>query len=155
MTLTASIVIFVTESSSAVPLQFLIIDDNSDSRFLLARTLLRKFPTAALMECCDDGIAATIAAAEKVDAIVIHRTGESTGLEMLPILRRVNANVPIVMVSGINRSAAAMKAGASYFLIYDEWLRIGTVVAGLLTFKNGASLQPFAQGDEQPRFATG
>jgi DNA-binding NtrC family response regulator len=138
-----------------VPLKFLIIDDNSDSRFLLAKTLLRKFPTAALIECGDDGTATTIAATEKLDAIVMHRTGEVTGLDMLPLLRRVSPDVPIVMVSGIDRSAAAMKAGATYFLIYDEWLRIGTVVAGLLTFKNGASLQPFAKGDEEPQLATG
>jgi hypothetical protein len=32
------------------------------------------------------------------------------------------------MVSGIDRSEAALAAGANAFLPYDEWLRIGTVV---------------------------
>jgi DNA-binding NtrC family response regulator len=125
-----------------VPLRkFLIIDDNADSRFLLAKTLLRKFPTGVLVECGDDTVARTVAATEKLDAIVIHRTRELSGLEMLPILREASPDLPIVMVSGIDRSTEAMAAGASYFLPYDEWLRLGTVVAGLMAFQTPPSSQ--------------
>jgi hypothetical protein len=46
------------------------------------------------------------------------------------------------MVSGLDRSAAALKAGATVFLNYDEWLRIGTIVANLLP------------GEEAPEAAT-
>jgi DNA-binding response OmpR family regulator len=133
-----------------MPRKFLIIDDNPDSRFLLNKTLVRKFSSAKIMECGDEGTALAIAATEKLDAIVIHRTAEMTGLDLLPRLRQICASVPIVMVSGIDRSAAALAAGANYFLLYDEWLRLGTVVAGLLAFRTG-SQNPFGTGEADPQ----
>src|SRR4051812_41811809 len=117
------------------PKKFLVIDDNADSRFLLTKTLMRKFPAAVLIECGDDGTAMSVAATERLDAIVIHRTGEITGVAMIPLLRQVAPEVPIVMVSGIDRSTEAVDAGATYFLHYDEWLRLGTVVSGILTMQ--------------------
>jgi DNA-binding NtrC family response regulator len=119
--------------------KFLIIDDNADSRFLLTKTLIRKFPTALLIECADTGTALIAAENEKPAAIVVHRTGETSGLDLIPLLRAANHRVPIVMVSGIDRTTEAMAAGATCFLNYDEWLRIGSVVAGLLTFANHAA----------------
>ncbi len=114
--------------------KFLVIDDNPDSRFLLTKTLIRKFPTALLIECADTGTSLLAAENENPAAIVVHRTGETPGLELIPKLRAANRRVPIVMVSGIDRTTEAMAAGATCFLNYDEWLRIGSVVAGLLTF---------------------
>jgi DNA-binding NtrC family response regulator len=136
------------------PPKFLIVDDNPDSRFLLSKTLMRKFPTAVLVECGDDGTAVAVAGGEKLDAIVVHRSGERSGLEMLPDFRRLNPDVPIVMVSGIDRSVEAAKAGATYFLLYDEWLRIGTVVAGLLEFSKPGSVPPFGTGEADPNLAS-
>jgi hypothetical protein len=37
-----------------------------------------------------------------------------------------------VMVSGIDRTDAALRAGATCFLNYDEWLRVGSLVTDLL-----------------------
>jgi cobyrinic acid a,c-diamide synthase len=51
---------------------------------------------------------------------------------LVRILRAIDANVPIVMVSGIDRRQTALAAGAYAFLHYDEGLRIGTVVIELL-----------------------
>ena len=50
------------------------------------------------------------------------------------------------MVSGIDRAAEAVAAGANLFLNYDEWLRIGTVVAELLA---GAQAE-IVTGDSAP-----
>mgnify|MGYP001573799336 CR=1 FL=1 len=61
-----------------------------------------------------------------------HRAVEIDGLTLIRFLRRVSPQVPIVMVSGIDRAAEAQEAGATCFLNYDEWLRIGTVMADLL-----------------------
>jgi hypothetical protein len=36
------------------------------------------------------------------------------------------------MVSGLDRTQTAIEAGATTFLSYDAWLRIGTVVAELV-----------------------
>lgn len=119
--------------------KFLIIDDNPDSRFLLTKTLMRKFPAALVIECADTGTALAAAETERPAAIVVHRTSETSGLELLPLLRHANRKAPIVMVSGIDRTTEAMEAGANYFLNYDEWLRIGSVVAGLMAFSDPAA----------------
>jgi CheY-like chemotaxis protein len=120
------------------PYKFLIVDDNADSRFLLVKTLLRKFPQAVLQETQDGESAMALARAENLDALVVHRAAEMDGLSLIRMLRQVNATVPIVMVSGIDRTKAAIEAGANTFLSYDAWLRIGTVVAELLASKESA-----------------
>jgi DNA-binding response OmpR family regulator len=112
--------------------QFLVVDDNPDSRFLLVKTLLRKFPQALMQECQDSDVAVTAARNPKLDAIVAHRATDVDGATLIRLLRQISPTVPIVMVSGLDRSAAALEAGANMFLNYDEWLRIGTVVGDLL-----------------------
>ena len=73
-----------------------------------------------------------------LSAIVSHRTWELSGAELVQKLREANSQVPIVMVSGIDRTGEAVAAGATRFLLYDEWLRIGTVVAELLNCDTAA-----------------
>ena len=51
------------------PLKFLVIDDNADSRFLLVKTLLRKFPTAVIHECQSSEAAFEMAKTEDLAAI--------------------------------------------------------------------------------------
>jgi CheY-like chemotaxis protein len=113
--------------------QFLVVDDNADSRFLLVKTLLRKFPQSLVQECQDSDIALVTARNPALDAIVAHRANDTDGPSLIRLLRQVNPQVPIVMVSGIDRTQAAAEAGASTFLSYDEWLRIGSVVAELIS----------------------
>ena len=108
--------------------EFLVIDDNRDSRFLLAKTLLRKFPDAILHECETSAAALAAVRTRPLAAIISHRTADTPGLDLLVELRALNRTVPIIMVSGIDRKAAALAAGADRFFLYDEWLRIGTVV---------------------------
>src|SRR3954469_8176409 len=103
--------------------KFLIIDDNPDSRFLLAKTLLRKFPAALMIECADTGTALLAAENERPAAVVVHRTLDTGGSQPVPLLRQASPKLPIVMVSGIDRTTESIAAGASYFLNYDEWLR--------------------------------
>ena len=121
------------------PYKFLIVDDNADSRFLLVKTLLRKFPQAILQETQDGESATALARTENLDAIIVHRAAEVDGLTLIRMLRQVNAGVPIVMVSGIDRTKTALEAGASTFLSYDAWLRIGTVVAELLASRESSA----------------
>jgi CheY-like chemotaxis protein len=113
-------------------LTFLVVDDNDEHRFLLTKTLLRKFPNASVQECQDDETALVLAQAENLSAIVTHRTVGMGGIELIRGFRRVNPRVPVVMVSGIDRTKEALEAGATRFLLYDEWLRVGTLVAELL-----------------------
>lgn len=112
----------------ADPPIFLVVDHNSDSRFLLVKCLLRKFPTAIVQEAQDGESAIEMARRGGLTAIVSHRTTEMLGVELVEKFREASVSVPIVMVSGIDRTQPALAAGADRFLLYDEWLRIGTVV---------------------------
>lgn len=124
------------------PYTFLIVDDNPDSRFLLVKTLLRKFPQAGLEETQDGESAVALARAKPLDAMVVHRAAEVDGLTLVKMLRQISPTVPIVMVSGLDRSRTAIEAGATTFLSYEEWLRIGTVVAELVTPRTAPSSAP-------------
>jgi DNA-binding NtrC family response regulator len=107
---------------------FLVIDFQRESRFLLVKTLIRKFPGATIRECENAEQAVQIARTQDVACIITHRTFETPGADLVRQLREVDPDVPIVMVSGLDREKAAMAAGATSFLSYDEWLRIGTIV---------------------------
>lgn len=112
--------------------KFLVVDDNADGRALLGRTLIRKFPSAAIVECGDGNTAITLAGTEHFDGIVVHRAGEFDGESLVRSLRQVARDVAIIMVSGVDRTAAAMAAGATAFLEYDRWLMLGSLVEEIL-----------------------
>lgn len=112
----------------SAPLKFLVVDFHAESRFLLVKTLLRKFAGAQIIEEDDADRAAAIVRTRNISAIVTHRTFEVSGIDLVRQFRAVDAHVPIVMVSGIDRADAALAAGANSFLPYDEWLRIGSMV---------------------------
>jgi CheY-like chemotaxis protein len=119
--------------------KFLVVDDNPDSRFLLVKTLLRKFPQAILQETQDGESALELTRSQELDALVVHRSAEVDGITLVRMLREVNQTVPIVMVSGIDRSKTALEAGATTFLSYEAWLRIGSIVAEILPVKSDAA----------------
>lgn len=118
-----------------LPRKFLVVDNNADSRFLLVKTLLRKFPRASIHETDEAGKATALARQGSLDALVVHRATEMDGISLVRELREAAPQIPIVMVSGVDRSQEAIAAGANTFLNYDAWLRIGTVVAELLPRK--------------------
>jgi len=99
--------------------------------------------------------ALALAQSEKISAIVTRRTIGMGGIALVRDFRRANARVPIVMVSGIDRTAEALAAGANRFLLYDEWLRIGTIVAELLgdEMKPPPRRAPAGHGLLQERFS--
>jgi response regulator RpfG family c-di-GMP phosphodiesterase len=112
--------------------KFLIIDDNPDNRFLLTKTLLRKYPAAALVECQSVDTAMRVLKSEAIDLIVAHRATEVGGADLVREVRRVNATTPIIAVSGVNRCRETLAAGANRFQLLDEWLMVGHVAAQLL-----------------------
>lgn len=123
---------------------FLVVDFHAESRYLLVRTLRRKFPLAVIRESDGADAALAILQKEPVSAIISHRTFEHSGAELIRMFRTVQPDVPIVMVSGADRATAAKEAGASSFLHYDEWLRLGTVVQDLMSAEGGRAGQPVA-----------
>lgn len=114
-------------------LVFLIIDDHAEGRFLISKTLLRKFPKSTIVECQSTEAAFRELETRNVSLIITHRTFEFEGIALLRELRERAPEVPMLMTSGIDRREAALAAGANAFLTYDEWLMVGNRVATLLT----------------------
>lgn len=119
-------------STPLVTHRFLVIDENADGRFLLSKALLRAFPSAAVVECRSADTALRLLQTESVAAVLSHRTLEYDGAGLVRELRKVDAAVPIVMVSGFDREKIALEAGATRFFNYDQWPRIGLFIAELL-----------------------
>jgi DNA-binding NarL/FixJ family response regulator len=111
---------------------FLVIDDHAESRFLLTKTLSRKFSCATILETDSADQAFALLRSGEVAVIVCHRTFDTPGLALVQEFRAAGFRMPILMVSGMEREQAALAAGANAFLHYDEWLRTGTVVESLL-----------------------
>lgn len=124
-------------SRSNVPLRFLVIDDNEEHRFLLVKTLLRNFPDAVIHEATEGRRAVALAETDAHDGIAVHRTADMTGAELARALRALRPEAIIVMVSGYDRTREAEAAGATAFLLYDEWLRIGALMASLMQRETG------------------
>lgn len=116
-------------------LKFLVVDFHAESRFLLVKTLLRKFPGARIFEEEDADRALEVVRRHKLSAIITHRTFEVSGADLVRMFRQYDANLPIIMVSGMDRAESASDAGADSFLHYDEWLMIGSVVESHLLAK--------------------
>ncbi len=116
----------------AVSQKFLIVDDNPDGSGLLVRTLRRKYPAAEILECVQAGDAVARAASENWDVIIAHRSAEMDAEELVRALREVSPLVPILVVSGIDRTAKVKAAGGSAFLNYDAWLMLGDAVEKLI-----------------------
>jgi DNA-binding NarL/FixJ family response regulator len=109
-------------------LQFIVLDFHAESRFLLVKTLRRKFPEATVAELDDASQAVAAVRRKNIAAVITHRTFEVEGVPLVRLLRESDPTVPIIMVSGIDREAEALAAGANCFLPYEQWLRIGSVV---------------------------
>lgn len=126
--------------------EFLLVDDHADNRFLLAKTLIRKFPNALIQECQESEAALVAVRRPSVTAAIVHRAADVEGLELLQMLRQARPTVPILFVSGFDVRAQAFEAGASAFLNYDAWLRVGVVVEEML--RTGMSSAPFTLGTQ-------
>jgi CheY-like chemotaxis protein len=120
-------------SASSLPLRFLVVDDNPDGRVLVSRTLLRKFPTCVVLECGNGTSAVKALAEERISAVVSHRTFDFDGVTLVRELRKINASIPIIMTSGVDQESAALLAGASRFILNEQWLLIATAIADLLS----------------------
>ncbi len=121
---------------------FLVVDADDDGRVLLVRTLLRIFPQAAIVECQDFQTAVNLVRVNTYDAVVAHRAIGAGPETLIRAIRQENSEVPILAVSGLDRTSEMLAAGATRFLNYDEWLRVGTIVSDLLAPQ---SIAPFPE----------
>lgn len=126
-----------------IPYGFLLVDDHFDNRFLLAKTLSRKFPGAVIQECQSSAAALAGIRRPELHAAIVHRTDDLDGLSLITKLRAANATIPILYISGYDHREKAFPAGATAFLNYDAWLRVGAAVEDMM--RVGQSTPPFAK----------
>ncbi|HUR59713.1 MAG TPA: response regulator [Opitutaceae bacterium] len=124
---------------AAMARKFLIVEHNPEGQFLLSKTLKRKFPDAEVRGCQDADAALAAVKDERWDALIVHRSADVDGTSLTKMLREVGPDNLILMVSGYDRAKEALAAGATIFLSYDEWLRVGTVLADALTSREANS----------------
>ena len=108
--------------------KFLLVEANAAGGDLMERTLSRQFPQAEFVRC--DQLPEAIRALEMggVDAIVVHKAVGASGEEVIRELRAIDATLPIVMMSSIDRTASAREAGATFFHPYDAWITLGSAL---------------------------
>jgi DNA-binding NtrC family response regulator len=117
------------------PEKVLVIDYDADNALLLTRSIRRKFPSALVVQSRDAVTTLTNVIEQKFDVLVVHRTEQIPAVELIKTVRKLDEQVVIIAVSGFDRSEDVLKAGATGFLRYDEWLRLGTVIANALQFR--------------------
>lgn len=113
-------------------MKFLVVDDDVDNRFLLSKTLIRKFPNAVLVECRSAEAAINILRNEALDLVVAHRSFEADGPELIRLLHDAAPHVPIVAISSVDNATPTVAAGAARFRLLDEWLLLGNTAVELL-----------------------
>ena len=123
---------FARSANAAPCVKFLLIDDNSSNRFLVSKSLARRFPDTVLVECDESDAGLEALRREPFAVVVAHRTHQLAGTELVRQLRQLAPAVPIIAISAVDRRAEALQAGATRFLLLDEWLLIGNVVQELL-----------------------
>ncbi len=71
-------------------------------------------------------------ATQAFDAIVAYRSNVDEAVHLVEAFKQIAPAVPIIAVSSVNRSERVLAAGATGFLLYEEWLRVGSVVQTIL-----------------------
>jgi DNA-binding response OmpR family regulator len=110
----------------------LVIDSFEEMRLLVVRTLQRVFPDAEITEAHDFEQAIRVMSDTAYDAIIVHRAIGADAKTIIQLFRRDNGVVPIIAVSSMDRTDEVLSAGATAFLNFEEWLRVGTLVADLI-----------------------
>jgi PAS domain S-box-containing protein len=89
----------------------LVIDDNPDDRLLAARELRRGFPDASLVEV-DSAAEFDAALSEARPDLVVtdYQMGWMDGLDVLRLVKALDPDIPVVMVTGTGGEAVAVEA---------------------------------------------
>ena len=98
--------------------RILIADDDKDFRFLMRHVIRKNQPSATVIEATDGEAAGKLFLENGADlAIVDHKIPYLSGLDLVALIRKTNANIPIIFVS--NSPAAEDEStgyGITHFL---------------------------------------
>lgn len=122
--------------------KFLVVADIEEERTLYLRTLLRKFPEASVVDCKVETALAKHLDDESFDGVVVHFNANPNVIAFVRSIKARHPARPIIALSGVNRSIDATAAGASFFLLADQWLMLGPLMHDLLAARKrrGASI---------------
>jgi CheY-like chemotaxis protein len=109
-----------------------VVDDNPEGRFFLSKMLLTSFPRAEVIECESSDAAVRELGAEKTTLFLVHRATDADGLPLVEALRAASPTIPIIYLSGVDRTEAALAAGATTFLQFDQSSLVGRIVRDIL-----------------------
>lgn len=118
----------------ATPRKILVVDDDDHTRFLLTKTLLRRFPQLVMLECIQGSSALTTVAFEQLDLVIVRRGEDMSGLDLVGSLRRVAPALPSILVTAGDRMEA-IAAGATRCLNVEDWLQVGLIASDLVSEK--------------------
>lgn len=105
-----------------------MVEDDADGEFLIGHALKRRFPGAAVRACRDADDAVSVARSRSDWlGFVVHRALDLDGIGIVRRLRAINERAIVVMVSGRDQRAAALAAGASHFIRYNDWSGLGAL----------------------------
>jgi hypothetical protein len=113
--------------------KFLVKANAEEERMLYTSTLLRKFPTARVLECDRTTRALTAATDGPLDGAIVHFNGTPEAIELVQALRRTHPALPIIATSGVDRATKALAAGATRFVLAAEWLTLGSLMQEMLS----------------------
>jgi hypothetical protein len=122
--------------------RFLLVGNNLERVQLLAHTLRRRFLDAVIPHASELEAAGQFLRTQSYDVVILVVSEARRAVEVVTGLRQVNAAVPIIVVSPVDRSEAVLAAGATGFLNCDEFLNIGQVVANSLAQRGAGAESP-------------
>jgi PAS domain S-box-containing protein len=111
----------VLQPASDRTVLILVIDDNPDDRLLAARELRRGFPGAVILEVeSGEEFAGTIAGRRPDLVVTDYRMGWMDGLDVLRLVKELDPDIPVVMLTGTGGediAVAAMRSGVDDYLL--------------------------------------
>ncbi|MCM2258122.1 MAG: EAL domain-containing protein [Vicinamibacteria bacterium] len=117
------------------PLRVLVLEQDPALRAALARELQATFPAATLFEAASFGAVPGLLGGTVPDAVLAADTAEEPALGTLMTAREVWPGVPVVVLTepgNEERAAAAIRAGASDFVLTDRLGRLSAVMLSAL-----------------------
>lgn len=109
-----------------------MIDDNPEGRLFFSKILDSSVPGVDIIECENSEVALHELGTKKTALFLVHRANDADGLPLVEMLRAASPTIPIIYVSGIDRTDAALAAGATSFLQFNQSHLIGGIVRNIL-----------------------
>jgi CheY-like chemotaxis protein len=112
--------------------RIVVVDDNPEGRFFFSKMVLAVFPRADIVECENSSSALLELRDRNTRAYLVNRATDVEGLPLVEILRGANATIPIIQMSEFDRKDAALCAGVTAFLLFDQAPSLGQVLRDIL-----------------------